>query len=88
MLILLTGRLYKRQTKKEIRIQIQSTFAANNGDQLHYLLHVPEGNSESGYPMLMILHGMGERGNDLSQLFVHGIPKVVQQDANFPFVTV
>ena len=69
-------------------MQIQSTFAANNGDQLHYLLHVPEGNSESEYPMLMILHGMGERGNDLSQLFVHGIPKVVQQDANFPFVTV
>ena len=67
-------------------MQIELTYT--NGEHLHYLLHIPP-NSENGFhPLILFLHGAGERGDDLSMLKKHGIPKIVEQDQNFPFITV
>jgi len=56
-----------------------------------YLIHLPEGYSpDSGkrWPLLMFLHGAGERGTNLARVAVHGPPKLVEQGTNFPFIVV
>ena len=57
---------------------------------LGYLLHIPTGYADTpakAWPLIVFLHGRGERGADLELLKAHGVPKVVAQDPDFPFVT-
>lgn len=59
--------------------------------RLSYLLHLPAGygqDSARRWPLILFLHGMGERGDDLELLTVYGIPKIVAQQPDFPFITV
>lgn len=59
--------------------------------RLRYLLHLPGEygkDSEKRWPLILFLHGMGERGDDLEKVKIHGIPKVADKDLDFPFVTV
>jgi predicted peptidase len=55
-----------------------------------YLLFLPPGyDARQRYPMILFLHGGGERGDDLSRVAVHGPPKLVQQrPEEFPFIVV
>jgi predicted peptidase len=56
----------------------------------HYLVFLPPGHhARQRWPMILFLHGAGERGDDLSQVAVHGPPRLVQQRPDqFPFVVV
>ncbi|MDM4014811.1 prolyl oligopeptidase family serine peptidase [Roseiconus lacunae] len=58
--------------------------------QLHYLLSLPEGYSDSGDPMplLLFLHGAGERGSKLEQVKKHGPPKLIEAGQKLPFIVV
>ena len=48
-----------------------------SGQQLGYWLHVPAGDApKEGWPMLLFLHGAGERGDQLAKVKVHGPPKL------------
>ena len=67
-------------------MQIELTHT--HGQQLNYLLYLPTETTENSHPLILFLHGAGERGDDLSQLKKHGIPKIVDQDPNFPFIAV
>ena len=40
------------------------------------------------WPLLIFLHGSGERGDDLNTVKVHGPPKIADRDPAFPFVLV
>lgn len=55
-----------------------------------YQLHLPQGYSPIGtrWPLMIFLHGSGERGSDIERVKVHGPPKVADRDPNFPFVLV
>lgn len=58
---------------------------------LDYLLFLPNdyGNDPHvKWPLILFLHGMGERGNDLELVKKHGIPRVVEQQPDFPFITI
>jgi predicted peptidase len=58
---------------------------------LDYLLHLPDdygSDTDQRWPLILFLHGMGERGDDLDLIRVHGIPKVVEERDEFPFITV
>lgn len=58
---------------------------------LEYLLFLPEGYGEQTrqkWPLILFLHGAGERGDDLDLVKVHGIPKIVETDPAFPFIAV
>ncbi len=58
--------------------------------RLPYLLHLPrdyEADPERRRPMILFLHGAGERGDDLEQVKVHGIPKVAEA-LDLPFIAV
>ena len=46
---------------------------------LNYLLYLPEGYRErKDWPLVMFLHGVGERGNVLELVKAHGIPKIAE----------
>ena len=51
-----------------------------SGQKLKYLLSVPEGkHDKNGWPLLLFLHGAGERGSDLEKVKVHGPPKLINK---------
>lgn len=57
--------------------------------KLEYLQYLPEGYGESDtarFPLVIFLHGAGERGKDLSLIKKHGPPKVAMKDHGFPFI--
>ncbi len=65
--------------------------AQNNIEQdLNYLLYLPSeyDQSEQVFPLVLFLHGAGERGDDLENLKIHGIPKLINEGRSFPFISV
>ncbi len=58
---------------------------------LNYLLFLPEGygkKPDERWPLLLFLHGAGERGTNLSKVATHGPPKYVATHPDFPFILV
>lgn len=58
-------------------------------DPYQYLLFTPSNDElkeNDKYPLIVFLHGAGERGDDLAKVKVHGPPKLVDQDESFPFM--
>jgi len=56
-----------------------------------YQLFVPKGypgDTAKQYPLLIFLHGSGERGDDITKVKVHGPPKIAERDPAFPFLTI
>ena len=55
-----------------------------------YLLYLPAdyGKKQQEWPMILFLHGAGERGDDLEKVKVHGPPKIVENQKDFPFILV
>ncbi len=58
--------------------------------KLGYLLYLPEnyGQPNERYPLLLFLHGSGERGQEISLVKKHGPPKLLGQGRHMPFVVV
>ena len=57
--------------------------------QLHYLLFVPQNfDGEQKMPLLLFLHGVGERGNELEKVKKWGPPRIVEEKPDFPFIVV
>ena len=59
--------------------------------KLNYLLFLPKDyGKEQGrkWPVIMFLHGAGERGDDLEKVKIHGPPKIVEGRPDFPFIVV
>lgn len=60
-------------------------------EKLNYLLFLPKDYDPAraeGWPMILFLHGAGERGEDLSLVKKHGPPRIVEHDPEFPFIVV
>ncbi|WP_374711977.1 carboxylesterase family protein [Symbiobacterium terraclitae] len=57
-----------------------------------YLLFLPEGygaDPAQRWPLILFLHGAGERGSDLSLVKRHGPPRLAEErPADFPFIVV
>lgn len=56
-----------------------------------YLLYVPKAYADDvtrRWPLLLFLHGSGERGDDLAKVKVHGPPRQLDGRGDFPFVVV
>ncbi len=58
--------------------------------ELQYLIYLPKNYEISGeqFPLLLFLHGAGERGNDIELVKRHGPPKLVEEGKEFPFIIV
>jgi predicted peptidase len=56
---------------------------------LDYLLFLPEGyQQQDSWPLMLFLHGVGERGDDLELVKKHGPPKICETKKDFPFILV
>jgi predicted peptidase len=56
---------------------------------LRYLLFLPQNyqaTSAQKWPLILFLHGAGERGTNLTNVAVHGPPKFVPNQPDFPFI--
>jgi predicted peptidase len=55
-----------------------------------YLMFLPEGygKEQKRWPLILFLHGAGERGDDLEKVKKHGPPKTVETRRDFPFIVV
>lgn len=58
---------------------------------LPHLTFLPRGYSATGareWPLMLFLHGAGERGSDLRKLRRYGPPRLVESDPDFPFILI
>lgn len=57
--------------------------------KLHYYLHLPVGvNETERWPVILFLHGSGERGDHLPKIKKHGLPKLIAQGQDVPAIVV
>jgi predicted peptidase len=59
--------------------------------EIAYLLFLPrnyEAKSRKRWPLILFLHGAGERGTDVWKVATHGPPKHVNEHPEFPFIVV
>ncbi|WP_304147353.1 prolyl oligopeptidase family serine peptidase [Ignavibacterium album] len=65
---------------KEVKLKVE----------LQYLIYLPKNyeTSEERFPLLLFLHGAGERGNDIELVKRNGPPKLVEEGKEFPFIIV
>lgn len=73
--------------------QEEKKFTSTNSEktELHYLLHTPKDydlQPKKHWPLILFLHGAGERGNNLQNVKKHGPPMIAEADANFPFILI
>ena len=56
---------------------------------LNYYLYFPDKYEYSNleFPLVLFLHGAGERGVELDSVQIHGIPKMINEGQKFPFIT-
>lgn len=57
--------------------------------ELDYLLALPKGyDQQDKWPLVLFLHGAGERGDNLELVKRHGPPKLIGEGKAFPFIVV
>jgi len=59
--------------------------------EANYLLYLPKeyGKDKAGkWPLMLFLHGKGERGEDLEKVKRHGPPKLLARGKEMPFIVV
>ena len=93
LIIILAGSMVAAGSEKSQMVQKEYTFEAEivKTVRLNYLLFLPKeysADSQKKWPLILFLHGAGERGDDLEKVKVHGIPKIVEQQEDFPFIAV
>lgn len=74
----------ERQTAHNFEKEIKITLSAN------YLLYLPKDYNETDkeFPLVLFLHGAGERGDDIEKVKIHGLPKLINEGKDFPFIVV
>lgn len=71
-----------------------STQKANHLDvqirvELNYLLYLPQDyEQQKACPLLLFLHGGGQRGDDLEKLKATGLPQLIAEGKQLPFIVV
>lgn len=74
--------------------QVVQTLAINDEQTIDYLIFLPEDydaadkNRQKRWPLMIFLHGAGERGSDIELVKKWGPPKMVATEKSFPFVLV
>ncbi|MEO6231891.1 MAG: prolyl oligopeptidase family serine peptidase [Ferruginibacter sp.] len=79
VLICLNKGVSAQQTPKSFLLETQ------------YLLSLPDGyasDTTKKWPLLIFLHGSGERGTDIEKVKTHGPPKLIAKGKKFPFIVV
>ena len=71
------------QTAQKFSLERKKVLSAD------YLLFLPEGygaEATKRWPLILFLHGAGERGDNIWLVAKHGVPKIDTQQTSFPFI--
>jgi predicted peptidase len=68
-------------------VETKEKFDTDKGS-IAYLRYLPDGYEEGRHPLVIFLHGSGERGDDLERVKKHGPPKTALEGHGYPFVLV
>lgn len=69
--------------------QVAKTLELEVPVKLDYLLYLPpDYEKQDAWPLVIFLHGAGERGNDLELVKKHGPPKLIAEGKDFPAIIV
>jgi len=73
-----------------MNVHTNSFAAGRKAFALSYLAALPKDYETSGkdYPLLIFLHGAGERGTDISKVKIHGPFKLIEQGADYDAVCI
>jgi predicted peptidase len=90
---LLGSNLTTLMAQTQIKSQQERAFQGQitRSVEIPYLLFLPQDYTESvskQWPLILFLHGAGERGSNLVQVARHGPPRIVEQKPDFPFIVV
>lgn len=81
-----------KQTQIESTGQQAKTFSKEikKKVEMNYLLYLPKNynSAQEKFPLMLFLHGAGERGSDLNLVKRHGPPKLIDQGKDFQFIVV
>lgn len=79
---------YRESLDTQIAVHVAND--SDRGDDYAYLISLPSGYATTGrgWPVLLFLHGVGQRGNDLQAVKEHGIPRLLKEGQEFPFIVV
>ncbi len=56
---------------------------------MKYLIYLPKDyDQKDSWPLMLFLHGAGERGDNLNRVKQHGPPKLIDAGKQFPFILV
>ncbi len=76
---------------QEMGKQVKQTLKANYIKEvtMDYLLYLPKDyDTKAKVPLVLFLHGAGERGDDIEKVKIHGLPKLIEAGKEFPFMVV
>ena len=90
---LLAGAFVMNSAPAPDQVQKAQTFkkVVSKTYELNYLQFLPkdyEAKPGQRWPLILFLHGAGERGANLWQVAVHGPPKIVKDKQDFPFIVI
>lgn len=81
----------KAQSNNTVLITDKLAWKVTREGAMHYLRYLPKdypGTNGQRWPLMLFLHGAGERGTDIQLTAVHGPIKQVKQGQEFPFIIV
>jgi predicted peptidase len=71
------------------QIEVKAVEGADGNPPYNYLLFTPASyDKQDKWPLIVFLHGSGERGDDLDLVKKHGPPKIVEGKPDFEFIVV
>lgn len=76
------------QYKSNIGNQVKKEAKSNSYQYLIYLPENYDSKSAEKYPVLIFLHGSGERGTDIEKVKIHGPPRLIKEGKDFPFIVI
>lgn len=89
LLFLLPATLFAQEQSDVNDSLTAQRFAANHKIELDYLIALPDQYAtKEKWPLVLFLHGAGERGANLELVKKHGPPKLIEGGKSFPFITV
>lgn len=84
MSVVMCGTVWAEQTKAQR--QTAQVLACADGMKLGYWFYQPVEEKIQGkkYPLMLFLHGAGERGENIEKVAVHGPPMQIKKGRDFP----
>ena len=84
------GAVYDYPLVMPKRLQVFGFTSANpNRGYVKYWMYAPEAyykNPDANYPLMVNLHGGAQRGTNINQLLETGMPRIINEGTEFPFI--